>query len=134
MSVRNQRGDIRQRILAFSEDGGATWSEQYFEPSLVDPVCQGAIISFKDPSGKVILAHSNNDNPSQRNDLTIKWSEDLGKTWGNSTLLEHKEISGNIAWTAYSDLLYLGNGRVGILYERDNYQEIVFKTLNFDSL
>jgi sialidase-1 len=63
--------------------------------------------------------------------LTIKWSEDLGKTWGNPVLLEHTEISGNESWTAYSDLVYLGNGQMGILYERDNYQEIVFKTLNF---
>jgi sialidase-1 len=129
MSIRNQRGDIRQRILAFSEDGGATWSEQYFEPSLVDPVCQGSILSFEDPSGKVILAHSNNDNPSQRNDLTIKWSEDLGKTWGKATLLEHKEISENVAWTAYSDLVYLADGQLGILYERDNYREIIFQTI-----
>jgi sialidase-1 len=129
MSIRNQRGDIRQRILAFSEDGGATWSEQYFEPSLEDPVCQGSILSFEDPSGKVILAHSNNDNPSQRNDLTIKWSEDLGKTWGNPVLLEHTEISGNESWTAYSDLVYLENGQLGILYERNDYKEIVFKAI-----
>jgi sialidase-1 len=31
MSIRNQKGDIRSRILAFSSDGGSTWDEAYFE-------------------------------------------------------------------------------------------------------
>ncbi|MHA7130155.1 sialidase family protein [Algoriphagus namhaensis] len=129
MSIRNQRGDIRQRILAFSEDGGATWSEQYFEPQLPDPVCQASILSFPGPSGKVILAHSNNVNDRQRNDLTVKFSEDLGKSWGQSILIDRKDISGNTAWTAYSDLVWLGANQFGILYERDDYREIVFKRI-----
>lgn len=130
MSVRNQKGDIRQRIIAFSEDGGATWSEQYFEESLPDPVCQGSIISFTDASGGVILAHSNNANTSQRNDLTIKFSVDLGKTWNNPQLIDRKDISGNTSWTAYSDLVYVGNGQLGVMYERNDYKEIVFKFIN----
>ena len=129
MSVRNQKGDIRQRIIAFSEDGGATWTEQYFEPQLPDPVCQGSIISFNDSSGKVILAHSNNANTSQSNDLTVKFSEDMGKSWGKSLLIDRKDDLENIAWTAYSDLVWLGGNELGILYERDNYQEIVFKRI-----
>lgn len=129
MSVRNQKGDIRQRIIAFSEDGGATWSEQYFEPQLPDPVCQGSIISFNDSSGKLILAHSNNANTSQRNDLTVKFSSDLGKTWENSLLIEHEEFQSG-SWTAYSDLIDLSPDILGILYERNDYQEIVFKRIN----
>ena len=130
MSIRNQRGDIRQRILAFSSDGGATWDKQYFEPSLIDPVCQGSILSFSDHTGKVILAHSNNSNATQRNDLTIKWSSDLGKTWVNPMEIDRKNIAGTNSWTAYSDLVYLENKKIGILYERDNYQEIIFKVVN----
>lgn len=127
MSIRNQRGDIRQRILAFSEDGGATWAEQYFEPSLPDPVCQGSIISFADENGKTILAHSNNSNSTERNDLTIKWSEDLGKSWVRPIEIDQKKVPKNTAWTAYSDLVHFGNNQLGILYERNDYQEIVFK-------
>ncbi len=127
MSTRNQRGDIRQRILAFSEDGGATWSEQYFEESLTDPVCQGSILSFEDENGDTILAHSNNSNPNERNNLTIKWSKDLGKSWIKSTEIDQKKIPKNTTWTAYSDLVYLSKNQMGILYERNDYQEIVFK-------
>lgn len=127
MSTRNQRGDIRQRIIAFSEDGGATWSEQYFEPELIDPVCQASIVSFEDSDGKTILAHANNANTSQRNDLTVKFSSDLGKTWNDPMLIDRKDISGNTSWTAYSDLVWLGGKELGILYERDDYKQIVFK-------
>lgn len=131
MSVRNQKGDIKQRILAFSEDGGESWTEQYFEENLPDPVCQGSIISFPSSNGKVILAHSNNANTNQRNDLTIKFSKDEGKTWGGSIKIDRKDIQGNTSWTAYSDLVWLGSKNLGILYERNNYQEIVFKTISF---
>jgi len=32
-------------------------------------------------------------------------------------------------FTAYSDIVALSSGRIGILYERNNYSEIVFKTV-----
>lgn len=127
MSTRNQRGDIRQRILAFSEDGGETWAQQYFEPSLPDPVCQGSILATEDRKGKTILAHSNNSNPTERNNLTIKWSVDLGKSWIKATQIDKKAVPEKTTWTAYSDLVDLGNNQLGIIYERDDYKEIVFK-------
>lgn len=129
MSTRNQRGDIRQRILAYSEDGGATWSEQYFEENLPDPVCQASILSFEDSDGNTILAHANNANTSQRNDLTVKFSSDLGKTWIEPILIDRKDISGSTSWTAYSDLVWLGGKELGILYERNDYMQIVFKKI-----
>lgn len=132
MSIRNQKGDIRQRILAFSDDSGETWAEQYFEPQLPDPVCQGSILSFPGPLGQVILAHSNNANTQDRNDLTVKFSADLGKTWAHPILIDRKEIAVNASWTAYSDLVFLGKKKLGILYERDDYQEIIFKAFAFD--
>ncbi|MEP0713039.1 sialidase family protein [Algoriphagus sp.] len=131
MSSRNQRGDIRQRIIAFSEDGGTTWSEQYFEENLPDPVCQASILSFEDKDGNTILAHSNNASTDQRNDLTVKFSTDLGRTWIDPLLIDHKDISGNTAWTAYSDLVWLGGKELGILYERDEYKQIVFKKIEY---
>jgi sialidase-1 len=131
MSIRNQRGDIRQRILAFSEDGGATWSEQYFEPSLIDPVCQGSILSFEDPSGKVILAHSNNADTKNRNNLSLKLSYDQGKTWPKTTLIDGIKNPGKSAYTAYSDLVLLENNQLGIIYEKNNYSKIVFKAISW---
>jgi sialidase-1 len=131
MSIRNQRGDIRQRILAFSEDGGATWSKQYFEPSLVDPVCQGSILSFEDPSGKVILAHSNNADTESRNNLSLKLSYDQGETWPKTTLIDGVKNPGKSAFTAYSDLVLLENNRIGVIYEKNNYSKIVFKAISW---
>ncbi len=128
MSIRNQKGDIRQRIIAFSEDGGQSWNQEYFEDSLVDPVCQGSILSFQNKKGNTILAHSNNDNPGQRNNLTIKFSYDLGRTWSDARVVDRKENLEKGSWTAYSDLVYFGKNRLGILYERADYSEVVFRT------
>ena len=132
MSTRNQRGDIRSRILAYSEDGGATWSEQYFEKSLPDPVCQGSILSFQDETGNTILAHSNNADEDDRNNLTLKISNDLGKTWSKSILIDRKDVPKGKTWTAYSDLVLLDPQTLGILYERDDYKKIVFKWMEWE--
>ncbi|MDN3205611.1 sialidase family protein [Algoriphagus sediminis] len=128
MSIRNQKGDIRQRIIAFSEDGGKSWSEEYFDENLTDPVCQSSILSFRDREGKTILIHSNNDHPTQRNNLTIKFSKDLGRTWKENILVESKKNLESGSWTGYSDLVFFGQSKLGILYERDNYGEIIFKS------
>lgn len=124
--------EIFSRILAYSQDGGATWSEQYFEESLPDPVCQGSILSFEDEDGNTILAHSNNADENDRNNLTLKISKDLGKTWPESILIDRKDIPKGKTWTAYSDLVLLDPQTVGILYERDDYKEIVFKWVEWE--
>lgn len=131
MSIRNQRGDIRSRIIAYSEDGGATWSEQYFEESLPDPVCQGSILSFEDENGNTILAHSNNSDTESRNNLTVKISRDMGKSWPKAIPIDQKEHIKSKTWTAYSDLVLLSPQKIGILYERDDYKEIVFKAIEW---
>ena len=133
MSIRNQRGDIRQRILAYSSDGGATWDKQYFEPSLIDPVCQGSIISFMDSKGQFILAHSNNADTENRNNLSLKLSYDQGETWPKTILIDGVENPGKSSYTAYSDLVVLKENTVGIIYEKNNYTEIVFKVIQISS-
>jgi sialidase-1 len=131
MSTRNQKGDIRQRILAFSSDGGETWDEQYFEEALPDPVCQASILDIGEQNGKTILAHSNASDPNDRNKLTIKISYDEGKTWSQVILVDSTEDPKKLPWTAYSDLVKIDENTVGILYERDNYRQIVFKPIRW---
>lgn len=126
MSVRNQEGTVRQRILAYSSDGGATWEEEYFEPQLPDPVCQGSLLALGTENGKTLLAHSNASDPKDRNHLTVKISWDEGRTWNQSIPIDSNSDSTKNSWTAYSDLVLLDRNTLGILYERDNYQEIVF--------
>jgi len=131
LSSRNQKGDIRQRILAYSSDGGQTWDEQYFEPALPDPVCQASILDIGVHNGKTILAHSNASDSEQRNHLSIKISLDEGKTWEIVLPVDSTSDPKKLPWTAYSDLVKIDQNTVGILYERDNYRQIVFKTLRW---
>jgi sialidase-1 len=128
MSVRNQEGTVRQRILAYSSDGGTTWEEEYFEPQLPDPVCQGSLLALGTENGKTWLAHSNAADPQERNHLTVKISWDEGRTWNRSIPIDSTSDSTKNSWTAYSDLVLLDPVTLGIIYERDNYQEIVFYT------
>ncbi|MGM0944537.1 MAG: sialidase family protein [Bacteroidota bacterium] len=131
MSSRNQKGDIRQRILSYSSDGGETWEESYFESQLPDPVCQASILNIGAKEGKTILAHSNASSENERNFLTIKISFDEGKNWTKNILIDSSKDQDKYAWTAYSDLVNLDENTLGILYERVNYQQIVFKTVKW---
>lgn len=131
MSVRNQEGTVRQRILAYSSDGGATWEEEYFEPQLPDPVCQGSLLALGTENGKTWLAHSNASDPKDRNHLTVKISRDEGRTWNHSIPIDSTSDSTKNSWTAYSDLVLLDRDTLGILYERDNYQELIFYTFSW---
>ena len=131
MSIRNQKGDVRSRILAYSSDGGQTWDEAYFEPQLPDPVCQGSILDLGEHNGKTILAHSNASDPNDRNHLSIKISYDEGKTWNQMIPIDQSGDPSKKSWTAYSDLVNLDNKTIGILYERNDYHEIVFKRINW---
>lgn len=131
MSTRNQKGDIRQRILAFSSDGGNTWDEQYFEPQLPDPVNQASILDIGEKDGKTILAHSNAADEKDRNYLTIKISYDEGKSWDHIIPVDFTSDPQKLPWTAYSDLVKLDESTVGILYERDHYRQIVFKAIRW---
>ena len=131
LSSRNQKGDIRQRILAYSSDGGQTWDEQYFEEQLPDPVCQASIINLGEKDGETILAHSNDADEEERNYLTIKISYDSGKTWDHLIPVDFTTEPKQLPWTAYSDLVKLDQNTLGILYERNKYKEIVFKIVQW---
>jgi sialidase-1 len=46
LNARNQKGDIRLRIVAISSNGGASWDTSYFDRQLPDPVCEGSILNI----------------------------------------------------------------------------------------
>jgi sialidase-1 len=131
MSIRNQKGDIRNRIIAYSSDGGNTWDEQYFEDQLPDPVCQASILDIGFQNGKTILAHSNAANKMDRNNLTIHISFDEGKNWDLTIPVDYTGDKTKLPWTAYSDLAVIDEEHLGILYERNDYREIVFKQVRW---
>ena len=134
MNIRNQRGDIRQRIIGLSDDGGATWKETYFDAQLPDPICEGSILTIAQPKGKNIIAFSNAADVKRRDQLTLRISYDDGKTWPNAKLIAQSstEEEAKHDFAAYSDLVLVNKKTVGILYERKDYSQIVFSAIRWD--
>ena len=128
LNARNQKGDIKARIIAISNDGGNHWNKVYFDHQLPDPICEGSILSIGNRKGKTILAFSNNDDTINRNNLTVRISFDEGKSWKKSFLIDTNPNAAdqNNDYTAYSDLVKIDSRRVGILYEKKDYATIVF--------
>jgi sialidase-1 len=118
LNARNQAGDPRCRIAAFSSDGGATWDSVYYEKDLPDPVCEGSVLAAGDPPGNVLL-FSNPASASERKDLTLRISRDGGRTWPGSLLIARGDA-------AYSDLCPIGKKRFGCLFEKGSDGGIYF--------
>lgn len=132
MNMRGPRDKERERkysssrFVAVSHDGGETFGKPYNDKSLIEPVCEGSIISYS-RSGKNMghLLFSNPEHKTKRQNLTIKQSRDDGKTW--TTVYTVTEGS-----TAYSDLTVMRNGDVGVLYEsgvKMSYEYISFQRI-----
>ncbi len=119
MSIRNQSGDAKYRLLVRSNDGGETWDSVRVATDLPDPVCQGSILNFTQKNGEKVLLHSNLASQTERCCLVLKISRDEGQTWGAV-----REIYAGSA--AYSDLVELKAGTAGILFECDDYSKIFF--------
>ena len=129
-NTRNQKGDVKARIVAISSDGGSRWDTTYFDHNLPDPVCEGSILTIGKYKTKNILAFSNAADTLKRDNLTLRISFDDGKTWSKQYPVD-KGPEGSKDFTAYSDLVQIWKNSVGILYERDGYKEIVFKVIHW---
>lgn len=127
---RNQKGDIRARIVAVSNDGGATWDTTYFDKNLPDPVCEASILTIGKTKGHHILAFSNAADSKNRDNLTLRISFDDGKSWPKTYLVD-KSTKGEKDFTAYSDIVQTSTNSIGILYERNEYQSIEFKIIDW---
>ncbi len=123
MNVRNQQGNIKARIVALSSDGGARWDTAYFDMNLPDPVCQGSILTVGRHKGKAIVAFSNAADTSKRDNLTLRISTNDGLSWKRSYKIDQTGLAGN---AAYSDLVQLSKREIGVLYEKNKYQQIIF--------
>jgi sialidase-1 len=88
LNSRNQQEEIRARIVSISADGGVKWDTTYFEENLPDPVCEGSLLKLDWKKGKAVLAFCNPASANQRDRLTIRISDDEGKTWTRSILVD----------------------------------------------
>jgi len=130
INARNQKGDIRCRIVAVSKNGGQKWDTLFYDHRLTDPVCQGSILSVQLKKNKNVLLVCNNNDAKRRDNLTLRLSVDDGKNWIKEFVIDKSNEGYKGDFTAYSDVVQLSQKTIGILYEFDNYKQIVFKTIN----
>jgi sialidase-1 len=112
-----------RRLVTTSPDGATTWGKPAFDDALPEPVCMGSLLAV--PGARPVLLFSNPDNLEKsgakappapggnrdRKNVTVRLSEDGGKTW-----VAKRSVEGG--FSAYSDLAALPDGTVMLLYER----------------
>jgi sialidase-1 len=131
MNSRNQRGDVRERIVSISSDGGATWDTTYFDHALIDPVNQGSILTIGYKKEKNIIAFCNAADTVNRDNLTLRISFDDGNTWKKKYVIAKSPKNFKGSYAAYSDMVKLSMNSIGILYEGNNYKDILFTSLKW---
>jgi sialidase-1 len=109
------------RIVGRSLDGGKTLASLNPDLALTDPSDNGSLCVLK--NGDVICTH--NHDPDLRRNTVIKRSTDGGNTWSSAICIEPDS-------SAYSTACELSDGSIGVLYERNAYQEIVFAKFSID--
>ncbi len=120
LNMRDNRGKFRS--VATTTDMGQTWNEHPTSyKALIDPVCMASFIKARvKVKGKMrdVLFFSNPNSSSEREDMTIKYSLDLGETWEDTGLLVDDRSS-----FGYSALTQIDDHTLGLLYEgvRDLY-------------
>lgn len=83
LNMRNyNREESKSRSYVISEDGGETVSEMQYLPELIEPICQGSTLNYM-KNGKISnnILFSNPASTDKREKMTIKLSENNGKTW-----------------------------------------------------
>ena len=115
------------RAMAVSRDGGESFGTLYLDKALNTPVCQANILrySFPDADGREAKSRILFCSPrgGGRSDLHVWMSYDEGKTW---PVIRQIYEGGS----AYSNLVRLPDGRIGVLYEKDGYKTISFVTFD----
>lgn len=93
----------------------------------MDPACNAVLLTIASKgsdSARTLLLFSMRS-ANQRANLSIRHSRDNGATWSDG-----KTVYAGAA--AYSVLAALPDGGVGLLFEKDDYQEIAFVRLSLD--
>lgn len=126
-NCRNQSGDAKYRLQAFTKNAGETWDEVKVMTDVPDPVCQGSMIDYQPKKSKKVLILSNLNSQTKREKLTVRISIDDGQSWSKG-----KELYAGSA--AYSDLVVQNDNSIGVLYERDEYSKIVYTSFTYEWL
>jgi sialidase-1 len=125
LNVRSESKNHR-RLVTVSKDGATKWSKPEFQEQLLEPICMASIVRVparaNAKASRILFANPDNleatppkkANPGQgrdRKNLSVKSSDDDGKTWKFNRVLE-------AGFSGYSDLAVGMDGTVYCLYER----------------
>ncbi|MFE4997415.1 exo-alpha-sialidase [Streptomyces mirabilis] len=110
VSGREQDGtDLGHRTQAVSRDGGDSFTAPFRDlPGLYAPQVQGSVLRLGD---RILLACPGD--PDRRRTMMIRSSYDGGRTWDS---VDRGTVV-TTDWSGYSDLVGIGGGAVGLLYE-----------------
>jgi sialidase-1 len=112
LNLRNQPPRRAEgRAQSTSRDGGLSWSEAVRDPALVEPACQASLIAHADRGPERVRLLFSNPASAKRERLTVRLSDDGGKTWPASGVL-------HAGPSAYSCLAVLPDRSIACLYER----------------
>ncbi len=121
----------KKRSVAWSGDGGSSWSDPKYVDALIGPTCQASMIGLAGVGG-----YGPNDvlfvNPAskQRERLTLRLSTDGARTWPVSKVI-------HAGPSAYADLAVLHDGTIVCLYEGGThhpYEKLVLSRFPLDWL
>lgn len=93
-----------------------TWSEPWY--TAADPTCMASLIQL--PNGDLLF--SNPNDAQRRVNLTVRRSSDGGRSWDTGRVMD-------AGGAMYSCMTVLRDGRIGILYESDDAEGLVFVRL-----
>jgi sialidase-1 len=113
------------RAISKSNDGGETWSSIEHDYQLVESKCQASILNYGNFKGKNYHLFSNPAVPVGRNHMTLKISNNDCQSWMTGKLVYEGP-------SAYSCLVRLPNGNVGIFYEAGEKKP--YETMRFISI
>lgn len=116
--IMNNRGQKGFRRRSLSTDAGETWTKLEDDKGLPAVSCNASIITYTDPldGEKPRLVYAGPVGP-KRTHGTAFVSTDGGKTWPVRKLVTPEEF-------AYSSLLRLPDGRIGLVYESHGHKNI----------
>ncbi len=102
-------GGPASRISAITKDMGETWTKLETTP-LRQPgnLCQAALLKIGN------RLYFSNPNSGGRNTMTIRTSDDLGKTWSKGLVYDPRNCAG------YSTLCQIDDETIGVLYEGES--------------
>ena len=103
------------RYVHTSEDAGQSWTTRA-DSTLIDPGCNGSIL-YDEASQNLYFANAHD--PEKRRNLVVQRSSDQGHSWQHLTTV----FPGS---AAYVSMVALPDHQLGLLFEKDNYDRIVF--------